>query len=187
MQRIVILGNAGSGKSTLAREVGARAGLPVVHLDRLFWRPGWGKATPAEFHADLVRAHAGERWVSEGNYHRQSFAIRLARADLVVWLDTPRGVCMKRVLVRSFLDRPRPDMADGCRERLDADFVVFLRYVFGFDRTARPRIEAERLRTSPDVPVTRLRGRRRITRFLQALPERVTQGVPLMDREAREG
>lgn len=55
MQRIVILGNAGSGKSTLARTLGSRLGLSVVHLDKLFWQPGWVEPDAEQFR-DRVRA-----------------------------------------------------------------------------------------------------------------------------------
>jgi adenylate kinase family enzyme len=40
MERVIIIGCGGSGKSTLARQLGERTGLPVVHLDKLFWNPG---------------------------------------------------------------------------------------------------------------------------------------------------
>jgi len=41
MERVMIIGCAGAGKSTLARKLGAITGLPVIHLDREHWRPGW--------------------------------------------------------------------------------------------------------------------------------------------------
>ncbi len=41
MKRLAIVGCAGAGKSTLARLLGQILGLPVFHLDALFWRPGW--------------------------------------------------------------------------------------------------------------------------------------------------
>ena len=41
MQRIVIIGSGGAGKSTLAQQLGARLDLPVIHLDALYWQPGW--------------------------------------------------------------------------------------------------------------------------------------------------
>jgi adenylate kinase family enzyme len=97
MQRIVILGNAGSGKSTLARQVGERLHLPVVHLDKLFWGPGWSKPQNEAFRARVNEALSGDGWVCEGNYHRQTFDLRLPRADLVVWLNTPRLACLRRL------------------------------------------------------------------------------------------
>ena len=55
MERIVIIGCGGSGKSTLARQLGEMTGLPVIHLDKLFWRPGWVHISPEEF-AEVYRA-----------------------------------------------------------------------------------------------------------------------------------
>ena len=168
MQRIVILGNAGSGKSTLARALGQRLGLPVVHLDRLFWEPGWAKAPTHVFRARVSEAISGERWICEGNYHRQTFDLRLPRADLVIWLDTGPVRCLARVVMRSALNRPRDDLPEGCVERLDADFLAFLNYVRTFDREKRPGIEDHRLALAAHVPVVRLRGTRQISRFLEA-------------------
>lgn len=90
MQRIVILGNAGSGKSTLARQIGARLGTSVVHLDTLFWEAGWVEPDAETFRSRVRDAVSGQAWVCEGNYSRRTFDLRLPRADLVIWLDTPR-------------------------------------------------------------------------------------------------
>jgi hypothetical protein len=109
MQRIVILGNSGSGKSTLARAIGERLGLPVVHLDRLFWSPGWVEPEAEVFRDQVRSALARDAWVCEGNYARRTFDLRLPRADLIIWLDTPRWVCLKRVVLRSLSRRPRAD------------------------------------------------------------------------------
>ena len=37
-RRILVVGSGGAGKSTFARQLGELTGLPVVHLDRHFWR-----------------------------------------------------------------------------------------------------------------------------------------------------
>ena len=80
MRRIVILGCSGSGKTTLAVRLGERLGLPVVHLDPLYWEPGWRAPDAAAFLARVADAIAGDAWVSEGNY-RETFELRLPRAD----------------------------------------------------------------------------------------------------------
>ncbi len=175
MRRIVIIGNSGSGKSTLARRLGERLGLPVVHLDVLFWEPGWTEPDNAVFRSKVAEAIAGDAWVSDGNYLSRTFDLRLPRADLVVWLDTPRLVCAARVLVRTGLGRPRPDLPAGCSEHLNGtDFPEFIRSMWDFDRLKRPRLEAALL--AYGVPVVHLRTRRDVERFVSAIPSALPPG-----------
>ncbi|WP_223447857.1 MULTISPECIES: P-loop NTPase family protein [Pseudomonas] len=170
MQRIVILGNAGSGKSTLARALGMRLGLPVVHLDTLFWEPDWVEPDAEQFRARVSEAIAPAAWICEGNYARRTFDLRLPRADLIIWLDTPRLTCFTRVIMRSVMNRPRPDLAAGCTEKIDRAFLTFLHFVWNFDRGYRPGIEAVRLAIGPQIPTVHLRGTRQIAAFLDSLP-----------------
>jgi adenylate kinase family enzyme len=170
MQRIVILGNAGSGKSTLARALGRRLGLPVVHLDTLFWEPGWVEPDAEQFRARVSEAIARDAWVCEGNYARRTFDLRLPRADLIIWLDTPRLTCLRRVIVRSVMNRPRADLAAGCTEKIDRAFLTFLSFVWNFDRGYRRGIEAVRLAVEPQIRTVHLCGDRQIAAFLDGLP-----------------
>lgn len=167
MQRIVILGNAGSGKSTLARELGRHLDLPVVHLDRLFWQPGWVEPDAEQFRQRVRDSVAGDRWVCEGNYSRRTFDLRLPRADVVIWLDTPRLTCALRVIRRSAFQRVRPDLAEGCNEKFDRAFLEFLKWVWQFDGDYRRGIEGVRMAVAPEVPVVHLCGTKEIRQFVE--------------------
>jgi adenylate kinase family enzyme len=68
VQRVVVLGPVGAGKTVLSNEIARRTGLPVVHLDPLFWREGWAPAPPEEGLRALRAAVAGERWIIDGNF-----------------------------------------------------------------------------------------------------------------------
>jgi adenylate kinase family enzyme len=167
MRRIVIFGCSGAGKSTLARQMAERLGLPIVHLDMLYWRPGWQVPDTPGFLARVAAAIAGETWITEGNY-RETFALRLPRADAVIILESSRWLRVWRVLRRTILERhTRPDLPEGCPERFDWDL---LKFIWRFDRVTWPRIEVARLTHGPEVPVIRLRNGRDIAAFLATLP-----------------
>lgn len=135
--RILVIGCSGAGKSTLARAIADRYGLPVVHLDRHYWRPGWVAPDEAEWLADVARLIQEPAWVMDGNYSR-TMPQRLAIADAVVHLDLPRWLCLLRVLRRIALGygRSRPDVAPGCPERLD---WAFFKWVWNYPRRTRPK------------------------------------------------
>ncbi|SCL21650.1 Adenylate kinase [Micromonospora rhizosphaerae] len=168
MRRILIVGSAGAGKSTLAREVARRLDLPLIHLDRHYWRPGWVPADEALFRAEVAELAAGPAWVMDGNY-QATFDLRLSRADLLVLCDPPRLLCLVRVLRRRWAHRAtlRPDLPAGCPEQIDLEF---LRYVWRYPRRSRPRVFAALRKHAPDLPVVRLRGRADVRRWLGALP-----------------
>ena len=138
MRRVLVLGCPGAGKSTLARSLGEALSLPLVHLDKLWWKSGWVNRTEGEFDALLDAVLLGEEWVIDGNYLR-TLPRRLERCDAVVLLDYPRRVCLLRALRRilSWRGRTRPDMAADCPERLDGEFV---RWIWEFHRTQRPQV-----------------------------------------------
>lgn len=142
MKRIVIIGSSGSGKSTLARQLGQKLDLPVIHLDKYFWHPGWVGTPPQDWTQKVGEFAGGESWIIDGNY-RGTLNIRLQMADTVVFLDLPRWVCTWRATKRRFQywNRQRPDIAEGCQEKvLDPTFPRFLRWVWNYPNRARPNV-----------------------------------------------
>ena len=140
MQRVLIIGPCGSGKSTLARELAPRMGLPLIHMDQLGWQPGWVETDNLELHRRIDEAVSGARWLIEGNYG-STLAPRLARADTVLYLDFPITRCLWRLVKRiwNLRGQSRPDMPDGCPERFDLKFFL---YVFNWNLGPRLRTEA---------------------------------------------
>jgi multidrug resistance protein, MATE family len=164
LRRIAILGGGGAGKSTLARRLGEILGLPVIHLDRLAYGPGWARRSPAAFSADLAAALTARGWIVDGSYGEAS-ALTLPQADLVVWLDQPEWRRLVRAWRKTVVhrDRPRADRPDGCEEGFGWHYV---RLVLEFGRWS-PALEA-RLVAASRCPVLRLRGDHEVARFAEA-------------------
>jgi adenylate kinase family enzyme len=156
--RIVILGCAGSGKTTLARRLGELTGAPVICLDDI-WQPHWEKKDVPAFRSSIEKAHAGDAWISDGNFAVASFDIRLPRATLVIWLERSKLYCVWRAITRVF--------KRGEAHRI-GKLPEVLAFIWRFDRVNRPRIEALRVIHGPDVPVCRLTKLREIAAFLSS-------------------
>jgi adenylate kinase family enzyme len=158
LRRVVVLGCAGTGKTRFARTLGAAIGAPAVVLDDI-WRFDEGPEQLDRFRVLMVGAHAGDAWISDGNFAAASFDLRLPRADHVVWLERSRWLRLWRASRRVF----RP----GERHR-PADLGKVFIFIWNFDRINRPRIEAALKAHGPNVPVTRLRTDAETEAFLNA-------------------
>jgi adenylate kinase family enzyme len=165
LDKVTIVGSSGSGKSTLAARLGQVLDLPVYHLDRLFWQPGWQETPRDEWRAVQEELCAEPRWIIDGNYGG-TLDIRLAACDTVVWLDLPTSACLAGTLWRilCYRGRTRPDMGEGCPERLD---WAFLRWIWSFRRVARPRIVQKLSALPPSTEVIALTSRREMAEWLE--------------------
>ena len=170
-----MLGPGGAGKSVLARELAAVTGLPLVHLDREFWEPGWVKPDRERWLAKIDELLAGDAWIADGT-HIDTLDHRLRRADGVIHLDYSKWTAVRgvasRLLRRS--GRHRADLAPGCNNRLDR---VYASWVWTYPRVTRPKVLAALEDHASHITVTTLRSRRDAARWLDALRATATRGV----------
>lgn len=126
--RIAILGYSGSGKSTLAKVLGERYGYPVLHLDQVYFLPGW-QARPVEEARAMVSAFMAQpHWVIDGNYTQLLQAERLEKADKIIFLNLPRRVCLPQAYGRYLKNKGtvRDSAAPGCPEKFDLEFLMWI-------------------------------------------------------------
>lgn len=167
MERVMIIGCGGSGKSTLARILGEKTGLPVVHLDQIWWAPGnWQHMDREEFDKILKAEVEKPRWVLDGNFNR-TLEMRLERCDTVIYLDYNRMVCLvswlKRVITH--WGKARPDMAPGCAEWFDPEMAG---WIWNFNGKNRKRYH-ELLSRQTGKTVHIFRNRQQLRKYLETL------------------
>lgn len=163
-KRILVLGCCGSGKTTFSLSLGEITGIPVVHLDKLYWKPGWTEPTRAEFHAALINELSKEAWIMDGNYAR-TLPLRLQYCDSVLYFDLPRFICLWGVIGRFLKNRGRNrlDVGSGCPEKIDGEFI---RYTWNFRR--HQDAEMKCLLRDSGKPVVVFTSRGAARRYLEA-------------------
>jgi adenylate kinase family enzyme len=166
MNRIMIVGQPGSGKSTLARALGERTGLPVVHIDKIHWQSGWVERSKAEKTRLCREAEQQSRWIFEGG-HSATWHSRVARADMLIVLDRPMAIRLWRVVFRAVkgLGRTRPDMAEGCPERLNS-LPEFIGYIWTTRNSNRSKMHRLAAAAPPECRVVHLRSDKDVELFL---------------------
>lgn len=157
-RRIAIIGCAGTGKTTLSMEMERLLGIPATHLDRLYWKPGWVGTDREVWEKQVTALCQEDSWILDGNFGN-TMDIRLRKADTVVFLDMPASLCLYRVLKRWVMNfgRTRPDMGEGCPEKVD---LPFLGWILTFRKRRRPGIllKLHHLPASTEVIILRSRG-----------------------------
>jgi hypothetical protein len=173
-QRVAVIGPQTSGKTALAPTLGARWGLPVVHLDDLLiesvvssgsWT--YARETDTARQRALVAEEAAKPgWLLEGCYWR-TLDILVEAADLVVFIDPPMIEWLSRTRTRGW---------DGIvawvrRERSLKALWFHLRFLMWqpwYPLRERPRV-LRALRGLEQGRVVRLRGQRDVDRFVAGL------------------
>ncbi|MHC4841592.1 MAG: P-loop NTPase family protein [Planctomycetota bacterium] len=168
ISRICIVGCSGAGKSTLARQLSDRTGIPVIHLDKLYWKPGWEESENCEFVEKLYAALKAPSWIVDGNFSRTA-PLRFEAAQVIIQLDYSKLRCIWGVLKRVLKTRGkvRPDMGDGCPERFDWSFI---KWVWNFNRSGngRDRMIEQIKQHGQHCTVIHVRNRRQLRKELRS-------------------
>lgn len=160
IRRLLILGCPGSGKSTLAAHLACETGLPLLHLDKIYWQPNWTKPDEHAWQNRLASELSKSTWIIDGNYGA-TLSMRLQAADAVIMLDYSTATCLFRACRRMLFKRHPSEVALGCPERVS---TTLLRYIWHFRRKQRPGLLRELtqfsgsklvLRSPPDLAAVR--------------------------------
>lgn len=145
--KVAIIGYSGCGKSTLASTIAREYDIPLLHLDKVHWLPGWIER-PQEQEKKMVKEfmERNNSWVIDGNYHNLEYNRRMEEADQIIFLAFPRLTCLFRAWKRAakYRGKTRGSMAEGCPEKLDPEFVFWILYG---GRTKRIRKDYKRIMT----------------------------------------
>lgn len=140
--KIMIIGFSGAGKSTLAKDIGNITGIEPTYMDTLHWLPGWIEDTQENKCKKLLEILKRDNWIIDGSYRQTLYKERIELADMIIFLDFNRFLCLKRAIKRRIMynRKSRPDMTEGCKEKLDFEFF---KWVVFDGRKKRPAVYHE--------------------------------------------
>lgn len=166
-KRIIIIGNSGSGKTTISCQLGELLKLPVVHLDKEYWKEGWVRPPKEEWNEKIKTLVSNSEWIMDGIFS-DSLEIRLIRADTVIFLDYNRFVCLYGALKRwlTYFGKSRPDVAESCIEKID--FVLLKWVLWTFPNKSRKNI-IYHLSIYNDKNLIIIKNRKALKQFLKTI------------------
>jgi hypothetical protein len=176
VKHVAILGPAGAGKSRLARELAGTLGIEVIHLDRLYWKPGWVASPEAEWEAVQRREVARASWIADGLQEgRKTSQLWLDAADTIVFIDAPPLTCIWRVAKRRLDGKEGPEMPADCKPApVYLAFPRFLRFLWLYRRTIRADLLDDLARRHQTQDVIVLRNDEDVESFLARVKARRT-------------
>ena len=166
-KRILVLGSSGSGKTTLTLRLAHALNIEAIHLDAIFWKPGW-VSTPQPEWREVVRGLIQqESWIMDGTYE-STLDLRIPAADAAIVLERSRLTCLWNVLKRkaSVDDHSRPDAPAG--QKLD---LAFLRYIWNYPKVTRPFVLDCIQQYGQEKTLFQLTGADEIERFIHEVEQ----------------
>lgn len=135
MKKIIVIGCPGSGKSTFSRALEKVSGIPLFHLDLLYWNADRTIVEESIFHQRMFEIIKKDEWIIDGNYG-STMELRLQECDTVFFLDYPLEVCLNGIKERK--GKFRPDMP--WQENENEEDIEFNNFVKNFNIQNKPNI-----------------------------------------------
>ena len=161
MKKVIVIGCPGSGKSTLSRALHLATGIPLFHLDMMYWNADRTVVEKSVFRARLSETLQKDTWIIDGNYG-STMELRLQACDTVIFLDYPPEICLEGVRQRR--GKPRADMPWVEYEE-DTEFMEFIK---SYNAQSRP-IVIELLEKYADKDIYIFKTRDEADAFLKQL------------------
>ena len=158
MQRIIVIGCPGSGKSTFARALHDKTGVPLYHLDMMYWNADKTTVEKSVFLERLSDVLEKDEWIIDGNYG-STMELRMAACDTVIFLDYPLEVCLNGIKERR--GKPRSDIP-WIETEEDAEFIEFIK---NYNEQQKPKV-LELLEKYSDKNIVILESREQADAFL---------------------
>ena len=158
MKKIIVIGCPGSGKSTVSRALHSKTGIPLYHLDMMYWNADKTTVKKSVFRERLSAVLEKEEWIIDGNYG-STIELRMASCDTVIFLDYPLDVCLDGIKERR--GKPRSDMP-WIETEEDSEFIEFIK---SYNEQQKPKV-MELLEKYGDKSIIIFKSREQADAFL---------------------
>ncbi len=158
MKKVIIIGCPGSGKSTVSRALHNKTGIPLYHLDMMYWNADKTTVEKSAFIERLSSVLEKDEWIIDGNYG-STMELRMVACDTVIFLDYPLDVCLDGIRARR--GKPRSDMP-WIETDEDAEFIEFIK---SYNEQQKPKV-LELLEKCSDKNIIILESREQADAFL---------------------
>ena len=158
MKKVIVIGCPGSGKSTVSRALHNKTGIPLYHLDMMYWNADRTTVENSVFLERLSAVLEKDEWIIDGNYS-STMKLRMAACDTVIFLDYPLDVCLDGIRERR--GKPRSDMP-WIETEEDSEFIEFIK---NYNEQQKPKV-LELLKKYSDKNIIILESREQADAFL---------------------
>ena len=133
--KIIVVGCPGAGKSTFSRKLAEKTGIPLYHLDALYWKEDWTHISRERLRFIQKRIMKNDSWIIDGNF-MNTMETRIKRCNLIIFLDYQTEVCLDGIVQR--VGHKRDDMP-CIAEKVDEELVEFVK---NFNNDRKPLMKA---------------------------------------------